>query len=307
MKFPAAKIALALLPGIAAAQSGSVTTVFDGAILDDGCMFDVIALRSLVIKEIDAHFDPGPVTVEVYYREGGFCGAQTNPGLWTLAGSTNVVGAGFGVPTPIPLTLDIVIPAGKVFGIYVTGTGNQAQCRTTDSLGQIFTQGLEIAVFEGEQTVYPFANGISNRLFNGTVHYELTSLAATPDELSIASGGVQDMGLSPGIAYKGLPYLLVGTTSGTSPGFQLGTLILPIGVDSYTLHTVNNPNTPPLSGSFGTFDEAGLATAQFTLPTGLPPMFAGLTLHHAYAVFQLLPGLLDVPFVSEAAPLTLLP
>ena len=43
---------------------------------------------------------------------------------------------------------------------------------------------------------------------------------------------------------------LLGSVSGTSPGFALTPeLLLPLNVDDYTLLTLNQPNAAPLSGA----------------------------------------------------------
>ena len=132
------------------------------------------------------------------------------------------------------------------------------------------------------------------------------SLVGVPDELSLSSGGTQNLALEAGSAFAGLPYLLLGSVSGTDPGFPVDGLTLPLNVDAYTLLVLNNPNTPPLGASFGTLDALGSAAATFTLPAGTSPALAGTVVHHAYAVLQLVPGL-QVVFVSDAEPVVLAP
>ena len=100
---------------------------------------------------------------------------------------------------------------------------------------------------------------------------------------------------------------MLGSKSGTSPGLPLDGLLLPLNVDGYTLATLMEPNRPPLGNTYGLLDAGGRATATITVPTGLPAGLAGLTLHHAFAVVELLPALLHVVHVSNAVPLTLTP
>ena len=133
------------------------------------------------------------------------------------------------------------------------------------------------------------------------------ALVASPDQLSLATGGVQSFALDAGSAHAALPYVLVGSLSGTSPGTLLSELWLPLNPDVYTVTSLIAPNSPPLAGSSGTLDAAGRSQATFTLPPGLPPVLLGQVIHHAFAVIELQPTLLQVTFTSEAGSLTLVP
>lgn len=142
--------------------------------------------------------------------------------------------------------------------------------------------------------------------FQLTIHKVASLLACTPS-VSIATGGTQLMELDAGDTYGGLPYLLLGSISGTTPGHPIDTFTLPLNVDSYLLFTLENANTPPLGSSFGTLGPNGTAGASFTIPQGLSASLAGTTAHHAYVVIELLPTLLHVVFASNAVPVTLIP
>jgi len=71
--------------------------------------------------------------------------------------------------------------------------------------------------------------------------------------------------------------------SGTTPGLQVGGHTLHLNLDAYFLHTLQNPNTPPLESSLGFLDPWGAGDAAFALPPGLTGL-AGLTVHHAYVL-----------------------
>jgi len=134
------------------------------------------------------------------------------------------------------------------------------------------------------------------------------SLVASPSTLSLVAGGVQTLELSAGPSFAGLPYLMLGSMSGTSPGLLLDGLLLPLVVDAYTTNTLLSPNTPPLAQSFGNLDAQGKAQAFFSLPANAPASLNGLQLHHAYMVIELIPGvILHVVHASEAAALLLVP
>ena len=132
-------------------------------------------------------------------------------------------------------------------------------------------------------------------------------LAGTPEQISLAAGGTQSFSLDAGPSLAGLPYLLLGSTSGTSPGIPIDGVQLPLNADVYLTLSLIGPNAPPLSSSLGTLDAQGKAAAAFTLPPGLSPTLAGAQLHHAFVVVELLPTLLHVPYASDPVPLLLVP
>ena len=96
---------------------------------------------------------------------------------------------------------------------------------------------------------------------------------------------------------------MVGSLSGTSPGFAFDAVSVPLNFDRYLSIIAGNPGLPPLAGAFGTLDASGRATAAFTLAAGIAPSLAGLNAHHVFGVFDLT-ALLFVsnPVVVEFVP-----
>ncbi len=129
------------------------------------------------------------------------------------------------------------------------------------------------------------------------------SLYAAPGQISVATGGTQFFTLIPGGGFAGDLYYLVGSASGTSPGFMFSGFTLPLNPDPYFNITVNNPNQPPLIGSLGTLNSMGRSEARFALPPGFVSL-AGIVVNHAYGVIDV--GAFALQFVSIAAPLNLL-
>ena len=133
------------------------------------------------------------------------------------------------------------------------------------------------------------------------------ALAGTPDTISTTAGGTQDLLLSAGSPNAGRLYALVGSISGTAPGFPLAPgLLLPLNIvgDAYFLVTVNSPSTT-LVNPVNVLDAAGHASAAFTLPVGIGvtfPALVGVTAHHAFVLIT--PA---IDFASNAVPCTLLP
>lgn len=129
-------------------------------------------------------------------------------------------------------------------------------------------------------------------------------LKAIYNEFSVTEGGVQQLHLDAGPSLAGNLYLILGSTSGTTPGIDVDGLNLPLNVDTYLLSTLNTPNVVPMIDSLGFLDSDGQATALWNLPAGvLSASEVGVTADHAALVLDLVFG--NVTFTSNAVSLTL--
>ncbi|HEU4419219.1 MAG TPA: hypothetical protein VFT55_09790, partial [Planctomycetota bacterium] len=136
-------------------------------------MFDIVGVQPVVITGFDVNLT-GTATIEVYMVTAGttFVGVDTNPAAWTLLGSApNVVGLGAGVPTPVPLTLNVPINPSQTQGFYVTTTAGTLAYTNGTLQGAIFAQNSDIQFLEGIGKQYPFAATFSPRVWNGRIHY----------------------------------------------------------------------------------------------------------------------------------------
>ena len=133
------------------------------------------------------------------------------------------------------------------------------------------------------------------------------ALSADVGTIPLSTGGTQTLALDAGSHRSFLPYLLLGSTSGTDPALLLDVHALALNPDNYTGFTLLAPNTPPLGNSSGFLDAQGESTASFTLPPGSLSVLNGLTVHHAFLVIEVLPTSYQVGFTSNAVPLELVP
>ncbi|MEZ5977641.1 MAG: hypothetical protein R3F34_05415 [Planctomycetota bacterium] len=128
------------------------------------------------------------------------------------------------------------------------------------------------------------------RAQNVTAHGTLgLPLTIDGDTLSLATGGTRTMSIDGGPDRAGFLYFVVGTTAGTSPGFDLGSVHVPLSDDGpggYLLWSIYNFNSGLLSNSLGLLDGAGQGTATFNLPAGANAM-VGTVVHHAAGLFDL--------------------
>ncbi|MBU0755634.1 MAG: right-handed parallel beta-helix repeat-containing protein [Planctomycetes bacterium] len=111
-------------------------------------------------------------------------------------------------------------------------------------------------------------------------------LTADKSTLSEFSGGRIDFTLNGGYSNPHRTYLLLGTVSGTEPGYLLpGNLaVLPLNWDAFTDAIIMNIDAPsPFESFLGTLDAAGRGAAWIETPP-LPPGLVGIKLHFAYCL-----------------------
>ncbi len=131
------------------------------------------------------------------------------------------------------------------------------------------------------------------------------SLSADSVGISVTGGGTQNLSLHGGAAVADELYFVGGSKTGTSPGIPIGTVVVPLVYDNYTLLMLKSGNQPPFLNTIGTLDGNGAASAALSVPAGLlPPSAVGVMLFHAYGAFQP-SGLVD--FASNWVSLQFLP
>ncbi len=108
------------------------------------------------------------------------------------------------------------------------------------------------------------------------------SFVASPASISVSAGGTQTLDLDGGPIRAGHVYLVLGSASGTSPGFPAVHWHLPLNQpDPYLGLTLGSPNSGVLVATLGVLDAQGRGRARIVLPPGQPPSIAGLRLWHA--------------------------
>ncbi len=129
----------------------------------------------------------------------------------------------------------------------------------------------------------------SVRLYGGSI----LPFSVDKTELSISQGGTQTMVMDAGVQHGLKIYGILGSDLGTSPGFQLGPLSIPLNPGLYLTYTFDNPNTI-IQQSFSVLDGDGKGSAVLTLPNNIPNSLVGTNLHHAFIVMNLAPFSFDL-------------
>lgn len=218
-------------------------------------------------------------------------------------------GAWFNNPTPIIYDLPTQLAQGRM--TLSTLDADTALCEIFDATGQLVGSYQAAGITGG--SFPPVGDRVAIWAFNTPSYDDFNAslnknLVGSPTSLSVAAGGSQTLNINLGTAHALELYLMLGNFSGTAPGTPAGNgFLLPLNVDSYFLQTLSAPNTPPLSGSFGSLDAQGRASATFTLPAGLTPAIVGLTVNHAAVSFTVGGSGATVTAATDAASLTLTP
>jgi hypothetical protein len=124
------------------------------------------------------------------------------------------------------------------------------------------------------------------------------SLWAKAYSVSAASGGSVDFMLDAGPGNSARNYLILGSLSGTLPGYPLpgGFVELPLNWDAFTDLSLLLTNTPVFMNFLGKLDNDGRAEAVLNAPP-IPPGYAGLKMSYAYV--------LNNPFDFASNPVTI--
>ncbi len=159
-------------PGGGCSVPGSVTTTLAAGNSHNGNMFDVVAIRDVVVTGLTANISPSAtVAVAVYERPGSHVGHETVSADWTLAGTATITGAASG-PTAIPLSLSVSIAAATRHAFYVTATdGTTVGYTNGTTVGAVAAEDANLQVLEGTGNGYPFGSLYQPRIYNGTVSY----------------------------------------------------------------------------------------------------------------------------------------
>jgi hypothetical protein len=156
---------------------------------------------------------------------------------------------------------------------------------TLEEGGVVKAQGAAQADADGLITIptLPFSK-TTRRLI--VVRDEGALLFADTHVLFAREVGLVNFNLDASLVNAQRKYILLGSISGTSPGFPLpgGLATLPLNWDVFTNLIVLLLNSPIFVNFTGTLDSAGQATAQMNTLSQLPEASAGVVIHFAYAL-----------------------
>ncbi|MBK9300698.1 MAG: T9SS type A sorting domain-containing protein [Bacteroidetes bacterium] len=140
--------------------------------------FPIAATNSITITQFSGHLSSAigtPSNWEVWYRPDNYQlipNSQTTTAGWTLLGTaTGVPSAGPGVPTLIPVTFNVNIPAGQTYSFQVGVTTGSLAYTNGTLLGAVYNSNPDFSVIQGHGGTLFAGQTISPRVFNGLIHY----------------------------------------------------------------------------------------------------------------------------------------
>ncbi|MEM7205858.1 MAG: aryl-sulfate sulfotransferase [Planctomycetota bacterium] len=168
----------------------------------------------------------------------------------------------------------------------------------------LICSATQTTVFE----ITPAGTKVWERVIGGTnpvfqAHFTERTMWANREDMP-ATGANALFALEAGSAFAGDIYAVLGSASGTSPGFTLQGTPVPLNFDTYTLGMLRVIGAGPLQSWAGVLDSTGGGRASFNL-TRVPPGVIGLTVHHAMCTLDATTGALVA--ASNAVPLAFVP
>lgn len=112
------------------------------------------------------------------------------------------------------------------------------------------------------------------------------TLKADVASLSLVEGGKQKLIIDAGKAYAGREYLVVGSASGTFPGTQWDSLIVPLNYDIYSEALFALYRKPPCVSFSGHLDSQGRAYPEIALAGNSIKLVTGKTYYHAAIIYD---------------------
>jgi hypothetical protein len=275
----------------------------------------------LAVAEVTgAAFGPGDVLYVTTYPTGLGLGSDLHTvdvgtGAATLVGNTTSAdgiqgltfhdGALYGWDVGYPGLVQVDVATAVATPVGLTAPFfTSVQSLFSGADGTLYGAGNELYEID------PLSGGVT---MIGTSEYYVRGMESTgdfvgsPATLSVLSGGTQTLGYVAGLDFAGCNYLVLGSASGTTPGFTYGAATVPLNPDAYLTYTYLNPGNPYLPGSGGILDAAGAVQLGFVLPPGSPGTLIGMTIHHAGIVLELTGGAIAITHTSLPAPLTFTP
>jgi hypothetical protein len=168
--------------------AASLTTGFAGGNSAPGNVFDIqIGAADITVTALEVNLQDGDSDMALYYRLGGYTGNTGSLTGWTLWDQATPLAAN---DVDTPSFWDVVdqgFAASQTYGIYVTTTDNKNLSYTNGTTeGSVLASDAALTIFEGRGVRYPFANTFGPRNWNGTMIYDVASVAASPVPLPAA-------------------------------------------------------------------------------------------------------------------------
>lgn len=152
-----------------------------------GNMFNISVASPVTFETFSVSIDAGTWNIAIFYKTGSFVGSETTSASWTFLDSANVISTttGAGALYKVPVNLNLSLPAGA-YAFYVTATNSTATFNYTNgtTVGTAVASNAYFTLYEGNGGGYPFNVTFGPRVFNGRVHYCVTTSGVEDNTLA---------------------------------------------------------------------------------------------------------------------------
>jgi hypothetical protein len=183
-------LVLAALHGRAQCSStDGLTTLYAQDNGLDGVMFDIVTSGSITVECFDINWASGTTGISLFYKVGTHVGFEESPGDWTLVDTVmGLVTAGTDQPTPLPIDVDLLVPAGSTYAFYICNSSSSdpnAEYSDGTVLGAVLASDAYLQILEGTGVVDQFGTShFAPRKFNGTLYYSVGGVGVDEHEES---------------------------------------------------------------------------------------------------------------------------
>jgi len=188
-------------------------------------------------------------------------------------------GSAFGPSDPV-----WIFTAANPFSFYAQNISGAVRLPNGNTLICDGPAGRLFEVTLAENTVWEYVNAFPSPLQNSVFKIRRYdhNIWCYPESIPAGTGGAVEFTLFGGEDHAGRPYVLLGSTSGTSPGTLLpgGFVTIPLNRDWVTDRILANLNNSTFANFSGMLDGSGSAVAYLNAPP--IPAWAGTTIHFAY-------------------------
>jgi len=217
------------------------------------------------------------------------------------------------IELPLDVSGNFIFGPGGVFGPAgpVWTYQNPAMNSAIMSSAERLPNGNTLICSSLQGRIFEITSGGANVWEIGTptvfrASYVERSLWNSASTVSVSGGGSVTFDLIAGSAQAGQQYFVLGSISGTTPGFTKTFINVPLNWDAYTDVTLALANTAVLTDTVGVLDGDGRATASLNVTPGLLPASAvGFVLNHAALAVN--PGTSTLTWASNAVAITVDP
>ena len=152
-----------------------LSTIFAGGNGAAGTMFDLVPTKDINIRKLYLNLvNDGPMNAELWSRTGTHVGFENKPLEWQRNIISPVDAQGSGKKTSMDVG-SITLKADTRYAFYVVVLDGKFRYTNGNGVGNVSASNEDLTVYEGAGLGRPFNNVYNNRIWNGSILYNVIS------------------------------------------------------------------------------------------------------------------------------------